>query len=232
METQQGHGERSSAKSFLQAKWFPGTIASLALIISLGGHAFTAINTVGFAKLSNEYGQIEENKVDIERVISRQERFKQATQTQLVKQARVIQSLQAELVSLRAKIDEAKEEQVVKASVKGAGDEQTSGNLNAHVGVNPRFDALILGRLKANYESPAGKRLGSEDQVVIAVAVDRKGWVTDAQIATSSGQIGYDNAVIKAALRMDTIPEIGRLNDTAYAQVKSFRLSVNSQDMM
>jgi TonB family protein len=70
-----------------------------------------------------------------------------------------------------------------------------------------------------------------EDTVVLQFSVDRKGWVTDVQVANTSGVIEFDNSAIKAALRMNTIPEIARLNDQAYAQIKVFRLAITPLDM-
>ena len=51
MEQDQALEIQSKAKSFFKAKWFPTAASSLALVIAIGGHAFTAINSVGYLSL-------------------------------------------------------------------------------------------------------------------------------------------------------------------------------------
>ena len=52
MEQDQALEIQSKAKSFFKAKWFPTAASSLALVIAIGGHAFTAINSVGYVAVS------------------------------------------------------------------------------------------------------------------------------------------------------------------------------------
>lgn len=243
MEQQQGQDVQSKAKSFLQAKWFPSAIASLALAIAIGGHAFTAINSVGFAKMSNKIDNLESFQGLTERADGNQDRLIQTLQGEVVKQARTIQSLQSELAEMRREQTEHKSdtkskpagfEAVNQEALKGAERAKQEQRPLAN-GVNPRFDQLIRSRMKPQWEEPprrpGAESMDDEDVVVLQFAVDRQGTLLDVQVANTSGQIEFDNSAVKAALRMNAIPEIARLNDEAYAQVKVFRLSITPGQM-
>ena len=232
----------AKAKSFLQAKWFPGAIASLALVISIGGHTFTAINSVGYAKISNKVESLEAFRAVSEQSDGQKDHAIQALQSELSKQQRLVQSLQTEIKSLRtintgessgAKIPtgfEAMNQEARKQEEAARAEKQPLKN-----GVNERFDNLVRSRMKQHFEAPAMRpgreHVDDEDNVVLQFTVDRQGWITDVQVANTSGVIEFDNSAVKAALRMDSIPEIARLSDQAYGQIKVFRLTVTPPQM-
>ena len=243
MEKQQVLDAQARAKSFLQAKWFPGAIASLALAISIGGHAFTALNSVGYAKMANKIDNLEASQGATERADGNQDRTIQALQGELVKQARTIQTLQTALAGMRntqgdLKADAGSAPAAINAvaqvtSVK----EQVTKDERRHLphGVSERFDNLIHSRMKLHWEEPPVRadaaQLGSDDYAVLQFAVDRQGWITDVQVASTSGAPDFDNSAVKAALRMNSIPEIARLNDQAYSQIRVFRLAITPASM-
>jgi len=240
---QQGQAVQSKAKSFLQARWFPGAIASLALVIAIGGHAFTAINSVGFARMSNKIDNLEAFQGLTERTDGNQDRLIQSLQSELVKQVRITQSLQAEVAELRQAQSEHKgtsnskpagfdavNQEAIRAAAQAKQEQHPLPN-----GVNPRFDQLIRSRMKPHWEEPphrpGAENMDDEDLVVLQFALDRQGNILDVQVANTSGQIEFDNSAVKAALRMDAIPEISRLTDEAFAHVKTFRLAITPAQM-
>lgn len=244
MEQQQGQDVQSKAKAYLQAKWLPGAVAVLALVIAIGGHAFTAINSIGFAKMSNKIDSLESFQTSTEKADGNQDRLLQGLQGEVVKQVRTIQALQAELAELRQaqaehKTDtkakpagfDAVNQEAVRAASLAKKEQRPLAN-----GVNPRFDQLIRSRMKPYWEAPprrpGAEGMDDEDVVVLQFALDRQGNILDVQVANTSGQIEYDNSVVKAALRMAAIPEIARLTDEAFAQVKAFRLSIAPGQLM
>ena len=82
MEQQKVLEAKTKAKSLLQAKWFPGAIASVALVIAIGGHAFTGWNSVGLAKLWNQVEGLEAFKLLTQRSdIIRIEQFRHSKQS-------------------------------------------------------------------------------------------------------------------------------------------------------
>lgn len=242
MEQQHSVDNMAKAKSFLQAKWFPGTIASLALVISIGGHTFTAINSVGYAKMSNKIDNLESFQGVTERADGKQDHALQALQSELTKQQRLVQSLVAEIKDLRSLKSEARTDTKVPSGFEAVNQEARSQEAAAKTeqqplqnGVNERFDSLVRSRMKQHWEAPpvrpGREHVDDEDTVVLQFAVDRNGWVTDVQVANTSGVIEFDNSAVKAALRMNSIPEIARLSVQAYAQIKVFRLAVAPQHM-
>ncbi|HBO7921181.1 TPA: energy transducer TonB, partial [Pseudomonas aeruginosa] len=100
---------------------------------------------------------------------------------------------------------------------------------------NERFDNLVRTRMKQHWEAPpvrpGREHVDDEDTVVLQFIVDRQGWISDVQVANSSGIVEFDNSAVKAALRMNSIPEIGRLSDQAYLQIKAFRLAISPVHM-
>lgn len=243
MEHQQAQDVQSKAKSFLQAKWFPGAIATLALVISIGGHGFTAFNSVGYAEMSNKIDNLQSRLSMTERADGNQDHLIQALQGEVVKQARAIQSLQGEIAAMRK--THAEQSADAKPTSSGFEAVRQEGLKNAELGkrekqpkangVNARFDELIRSRMKPYYEQPPRRpgpeHMEDDDLVVLQFAVDRRGTILDVQVANTSGQMEFDNNALKAALRMNAIPEISRLNEEAYAQVKVFRLAVTPGQM-
>lgn len=243
MEQHQTLEIQSRAKSFFKAKWFPTAAASLALVISIGGHAFTAINSVGFASSSNKIESLEAFKDATQRADGSQDHEIQGLKAEVGKLIRSVQALQLENAELRQARSEPRVES--KTSPSGFGAVNPEAMLHAEQakkeqrpipnGVNDRFDHLVRTRMQPFYEEPPS-RPGAEsaendDAVVLQFAMSRSGLLTDVQVADTSGQTDFDNSVIKAALRMNAIPEIGRLNDQAYAQVKVFRLAITPGQM-
>ncbi|MEX6780176.1 TonB family protein [Pseudomonas aeruginosa] len=242
MEQQQSPDNLTKAKSFLQAKWFPGAIASLALVISIGGHTFTAFNSVGLARMSNSIGNLEAFQGVTERADGNQDHALQALQAELAKQQRSVLSLQAEVKELRSLKAEVKSDNKMPSGFEAVNEEarrQEAAAKNEQQplqnGVNERFDNLVRTRMKQHWEAPpvrpGREHVDDEDSVVLQFTVDRQGWISDVQIANSSGIVEFDNSVVKAALRMNAIPEIGRLSDQAYLQIKAFRLAISPPHM-
>lgn len=242
MEQQQSPDNLTKAKSFLQAKWFPGAIASLALVISIGGHTFTAFNSVGLAKISNSIDNLEAFRGVTERADGSQDHALQALQGELTKQQRTIQSLQNEVKELRTLKTEAKAESKMPSGFEAVNEEARRQEAAAKTeqqplknGVNERFDNLVRTRMKQHWEAPpvrpGREHVDDEDTVVLQFIVDRQGWISDVQVANSSGIVEFDNSAVKAALRMNSIPEIGRLSDQAYLQIKAFRLTISPVHM-
>lgn len=233
----------SRAKSFFKAKWFPAAASSLALVISIGGHAFTAFNSVGYATLANKTESLEAFQATTQQSDGRQDRAIQALSTDTTKLIRTIQTLQAELAELRkAQVDARTESKSTPAGFETVNQEalkhaQLAKNEQRPLpnGVNERFDNLVRKRMQHFFEEPprrpGAESIDDDDVVVLRFAVDRTGQLTDVQVANTSGQIEFDNSAVKAALGMGAIPEIGRLNDQAYAQVRVFRLAVSPGQM-
>ena len=45
--------DQAAATTFLQAKWFPATVALVSLAISIGGHTFTRFHSIALAEQQN-----------------------------------------------------------------------------------------------------------------------------------------------------------------------------------
>lgn len=243
MEQHQTLEIQSKAKAFFQAKWFPTAAASLALVISIGGHAFTAFNSVGYVTSANKIESLEAFQATTQQVDGGQDRALQALNAELGKAVRSVQSLQTEIAELRqAQIAAKPEPKPTQARLDAVNQEalqharQAKNEQRLHtIGVNERFDNLVRTRMQQFFvvppHQPGAESLESDDVVVLQFAVDRTGLLTAVQVAISSGQIEFDNSAVKAALRMSAIPEIGRLNDQVYAQIKVFRLAITPSQM-
>lgn len=243
MEQHETLETQSKAKSFFKAQWFPTAAASLALVISIGGHAFTAINTVGYVKSANKVENLEAFQAATQRVDGGQDRAIQTLNAEVGKLIRTNQSLQTEVAELRQAVAAAKtDSKSTPAGFDAVNQEALQRAQQAKKeqrplpnGVNERFDNLVRTRMVPFFEQPprrpGAESMDDEDIVVLQFAVDRTGLLTDVQVANTSGQIEFDNSAVKAALRMNAIPEIGRLNDQAYAQVKVFRLAITPGQM-
>ncbi|MFL1449434.1 energy transducer TonB [Pseudomonas tritici] len=230
-------------KSFTQGKWFPVAIAGLALAISIGGHTFTAFNSVGFVTASNKIDSIESTLSQTVQANDTQDRAIQTLHAQLTKALTDIQLQNDVIAKLRKNASESKHDSTaLPAGYKSVREEavrqtkaaegETAPLVN---GVNKRFDTLIRSRMKPHFD-PLPVRVGEDkidddDMVVLQFQVDRQGAIQDVQVASSSGQIELDNSAVKAALRMNSIPEIAGLNDQAYAQVRNFRLGITPSHM-
>ena len=243
MEQQQTLETKAKVKSFFKAQWFPSAVASLALVISIGGHAFTAFNSVGFVESATKIEGLEAFQATTQQVDGAQDRAIQSMSAELGTLSRIVHALQAENAVLRqSQIDSKKGS---KSTPSGSDAIKKQALQNAQFakkeqhplpnGVNERFDSLVRKRMQPFFEivptRPGAESLDDDDVVVLQIAVDRTGRLTDVQVASTSGQIEFDNSAVKAALRMSTIPEIGSLNDQTYSQVKAFRLSI-TQDQM
>lgn len=243
MEQQQVLEAQTKAKSLLQAKWFPGAIASVALVIAIGGHTFTSWNSVSLAKLWNQVEGLEAFKLSTQRSDSNQDRAIQALQGELRNQQRVNQQLQTDIADLRKSIAEQKRD--TKQTPAGIAPVSQDAMRSVEAvksekrplpnGVNERFDSLIRSRMKPYWEAPPrrpGEESVNEDMVVLQFRVDRQGSIIEVQVVSTSGQPELDNSAVKAALKMGSIPEVANLNNQAYAQVQNFRLSITSSSMM
>ena len=243
MEQQQTLVTKAKVKSFFKAQWFPSAVASLALVISIGGHAFTAFNSVGFVESANKIEGLEAFQATTQRVDGAQDRAIQTLSAELGKLTRTLQLLQAENAELRQSQKDSKTGSKSLPSGFEAVKQQAMQNAQLAKkeqhplsnGVNERFDKLVRTRMQPFFEiaptRPGAESVDDDDVVVLQLAVDRTGRLTDVQVASTSGQIEFDNGAVKAALRMNTIPEIGRLNDQTYSQVKVFRLSITPDQM-
>lgn len=153
--------DEAQPKSFLKAKWFPVAASSLALVIAIGGHAFTALNSVQVANHGNRIDGLEA--------------FKQTTETASGGRDREFQTLQAEVGRLQRQSDEQRAEiaqlkttkpQTVDKSELPAGfapvNEQAqrqSELAKAETkplpnGVSAKFDSVIRARMKPFWEQP------------------------------------------------------------------------------
>lgn len=243
MEHQQTLEIQSRAKAFFKAKWFPSAVSALALVIAIGGHAFTALNSVGYVKSANRIESLEAAQTATQRADGSQDRAIQGLNAEVSRLQRAVQVLQTENAELRKQQTEthaqsksapAGFESVNREALQRAEMAKKESRPLAN-GVNERFDNLVRTRMQPFFEEPprrpGAESMDDEDIVVLQFAVDRAGMITDVQVANTSGQIEFDNSAVKAALRMGSIPEIARLNDQAYAQVKAFRLAINPAQM-
>lgn len=243
MEQHQVLEIQSRAKSFFKAKWFPTAASSLALVISIGGHAFTAFNSVGYVKLANNIESLEAFKEATQGADGSQDREIQGLKSEVGKLLRTVQVLQTENAEMRQAQTASRADS--KATPVGFDAVNKEAMQRAELarkeqrplpnGVNERFDNLVRSRMQPFFEAPprrpGAESMDDEDVVVLQFAVNRTGLLTDVQVANTSGQIEFDNSAVKAALRMNAIPEIARLNDQAYAQVKAFRLAISPGQM-
>lgn len=212
-------------------------------MIAIGGHAFTALNSVGYVKAANKIENLEASQVATQRADGSQDRAIQTMGAEIGKLQRAFQSLQAENTELRKQLAEnhadsksapagfeSVNREALQHSEKAKNEKRPLAN-----GVNERFDNLVRSRMQPFFQEPprrpGAEGMDDEDVVVLQFAVDRAGMITDVQVANSSGQIEFDNSAVKSALRMGSIPEIARLNDQVYAQVKAFRLAINPSQM-
>lgn len=243
MEQQQTLEIQSRAKSFFKAQWFPTAVSCLALAITLGGHAFTAFNSVGYVRSANKIESLEAFQAATQRADGSQDRAIQALNTEVGKLLRTNQTLQSEVAELRRAQTQARPDaksapagfDAVNHDALQKAEQAKKEKRPLPNGVNERFDNLVRTRMQPFFEEPprrpGAESMDDEDVVVLQFAVDRGGLITDVQVANTSGQIEFDNSAVKAALRMNAIPEIARLNDQAYAQVKTFRLAINPGQM-
>lgn len=244
MEHQQTLEIQSRAKAFFKAKWFPSAVSALALVIAIGGHGFTALNSVGYVESANRIESLEAAQTATQRADSTQDRAIQGLSAESSKLLRAVQVLQTENAELRklqtephnahSKPASAGFDSVNRETLQRAELAKKESRPMAN-GVNERFDNLVRTRMQPFFEEPP-RRPGAdskddEDIVVLKFVVDRAGMITDVHVANTSGQIEFDNSAVKAALRMGSIPEIARLNDQAYSQVKAFRLAINPAQM-
>lgn len=243
MEQEQALDIQSRAKSFFRAKWLPSAVSSLALVIAIGGHAFTALNSVGYVKSANKIESLEAAQAATQRADGSQDRAIQGLSAELAKAHRATQAMQVRLEELSKQQAETRNEsKAIVAGIESANRdalqraEQVKKEKRVLAnGVNQRFDNLVRTRMQPFFEEPAprpgAQSSADEDVVVLQFAVERAGVIADVQVAQSSGQIEFDNSAVKAALRMGSIPEIARLNDQAYGQVKAFRLAISPSQM-
>lgn len=240
MDSQQQQANEKG-QSFLQAKWFSPAIATLALVIAIGGHAFTAINTVGTVGLSTKLSTLETLPLMMQESDTKQDQAIRALQAEISNLSGVLAAQQRKIAALEGNV-----KSVAQTSVNGeykALNETALAQREASEtekqplknGVNQQFDNLVRNRIKANWIQPPVRtdeeRADDEDIVVLLFAVERNGWITDVSIANTSGVMDFDNAVIEAALRTSSIPEIARASDQVYSQVKTFRLEVSPAHM-
>ena len=90
MEQDQALEIQSKAKSFFKAKWFPTAASSLALVIAIGGHAFTAINSVGYVESANKIDSLEAFQAATQRADGSQDRAIQALNAEMAKVVRTV----------------------------------------------------------------------------------------------------------------------------------------------
>lgn len=244
MDTNQGQAStEAKVKSFVQGKWFPVALAGLALAVSFGGHAFTASNAVGFVTASNKIESLETSLAQANASNDAQDRAIQTLQSHLNKASADVQQLNQRLEKLAAEARTAKSsdgelpagyksvrEEAFRQAEAAQAEKQPLAN-----GVNERFDTLIRSRMKPHWDQFPARvgedKIDDEDMVVLQFQVDRQGLIQDVQVANTSGQIELDNSAVKAALRMNSIPEIAGLNDQAYAQIRNFRLAITPAHM-
>lgn len=221
---------------FLKAKWFPTAIASLALVISIGGHTFTGFNTVNLAEVSNKVDGLESFKHTAESAGGNRDRALQVLNAETLRQKRVIEALQVEnrrlasMTSDKSGSDASTGSGFKATQNQAANDSQLAQRETKPLpnGVNESFDELVIKRMKPHWESPPtrpGEKTESDDVVVLGFQLARNGRIQNVQVANTSGMIEFDTSVMKAALRMQEIPEVARMSDGSYAHVANFRLA-------
>ena len=224
-----------NTSSFLKARWMPITISVLALVIALGGHGFTVFNTVSTTELNTKLDGLEAFKTRTENDDSARDKRIQLLQTELIRQRRVISELETTVRELKTSLAgkessgsalppgfEAAQERAKTEEALAANETNPQPN-----GVSQAFDDLVIQRMKPYWEAPPtrqGEKTDDEDLVVLHFKLRRDGRLTDVNIANTSGMIEFDNSVLKAALRMQSIPEVARMSDASFARVASFRL--------
>lgn len=237
LKTQESVGNQAQNK-LLQAKWFPLVLSGLALTISIGGHAFTSNNTVNITELINKVTALNDFRDMADEGNSRRDRQIQALRSEQVRQQEVIKALQAELEQAKASsVSSTGSAAALPAASQSLFDEAQRQAAMSRTeteplanGVNSDFDRSVRRAMKPHYIAPParqGERVEDDDMVVLQFQVDRSGNIRDVQVANTSGFVEYDNAVVKAALRLQRIPEVASMSVEAYKQIaRNFRLAV------
>jgi TonB family protein len=230
--------DEAHPKSFLKAKWYPVAASTLALVIAIGGHAFTAFNSVQVANHGNRIDGLEAFKLTTENAYGGRDREFQALQAELGRLQRQGDEQRAEIAQLKAikpsTVDKSEKAAASTQENEKAQHQSESAKTETKPlpnGVSPKFDSVIRDRMKPYWEQPpalhGGENMDAEDIVILQFKVERNGFISNVGVANTSGQIEFDNAAVKAALRMAQIPEIARLNDQSYQRVSQFRIAFN-----
>jgi TonB family protein len=246
MEHQTVLDAEARAKSFLQAKWFPGAIAVVSLVIAIGGHAFTGWNSVSVAKMKNQVNGLEVFKTTTQSSDSNQDRAIQILQTDDRNLLRAVQQMQVQIAELSKANAELRRERDTKTAqaetqpldsvAQKPFSATESDSIPLPTSVNERFDSLIRSRMKPFWvvpvTQPGEQPVDNKTMVILQFRVDRQGAVTEVLIANPSGHSEFDIAAVNAALKMNSIPEVAGLNNRAYAHVQTFRLAVSPASML
>lgn len=228
--------DQAAATTFLQAKWFPATVALVSLAISIGGHTFTRFHSIALAEQQNNVSALTADMASTQQADVTQDRALQTLYAELQRQRQQIAALQSQLskhqhsdptgsgssAQLPAGF-EAVQAQAEQEEAMAANEQAPLPN-----GVSENFDALVAQRMKPHWEAPpkrSGEKTDDEDVVVLQFQLERNGRIRDVQIANTSGMIEFDNSVIKAALRMREIPEVASMSDESYRNVANFRMA-------
>lgn len=227
---------KAESRSFLQANWFPGAIASLALVVAIGGHAFTGLNSVQLTELQNNVMGLEGSQTAQQAGDNSRDHTLRTLEAELLRHRRAIITLREELAALKSKPSSESDADRERQADRGAPVETSDGAPAAQGvaqplpnGVSAVFDDLVRSRLKRHWEGARGtnERIWDDDVVVLEFRLRRDGSVQYVEIADTSGTIEFDNSVLKAALRMGAVPEVARMTDESYKKVATFQLAVN-----
>lgn len=226
------------AAPMLIAKWLPFAMSAVALAVSIGGHAFTGANTVALAGLTNKLEDIRDFKETTLAAGSQRDRQMQSLTDELSKREREIAALQEEVANLKSrpaaqtKAADVRTQFIELREQAEMEDKMARAEKNPLPnGVNEQFDNTIRHRVKRYWTEPEPQdfegyhRLDSDVVTVLKIEVDRTGVIRTATVANTSGHLFFDESVVKAVLRMGSIPEIGRLPAEAYSRLASFRLA-------
>lgn len=78
------------------------------------------------------------------------------------------------------------------------------------------FDKMLAFRLREHWQRPADALAGAKADIVVQFAKD--GTITNALVATSSGNADVDQSIIKAASDLAKIPEMGSVAPNIYVK--------------
>lgn len=224
------HSVEPQAKSktpFHKTILFPQLLSALALAIALGGHAFTAANSVSLARLNNVVDGLVFSKSTSQEESSQRDRTLQSLQAEIERNAGVISDLRMQVAALDAFAKDAKAKaqktEVESKAVKGSSDDAVT------VGVSPQFDSAIRARLIQQWKAPTVDRnlmVDEDGLTVMQFSLSREGIIRDVRVTNSSGQPEFDAALVAAAKRVAAIPEVARMTNEHYARVSLFHIAI------
>lgn len=235
--------------SFFNARWFPSAVAGLALVIAIGGHGFTALNSQSAAKLNSEVQDLKEFRQSTINVDGLQDRNLQTLKNELVRQRRAIQTLETKISELE-RDDKAgsgsnssagivrpvaPERKPELARLHRQSEQQFAGHQSQDGATVQQFTSALRQAIKSQYVSPAweqGAKFDYDDVVVLQLTFARDGYIHNADVAVPSGMDEFDKAVLKAVLTLNRFPAVAGLEQSDYLRVARFQIGISPAQMM